>query len=604
MTDSRLEQLQKLLVAVLFASLFFRLAVPVFDPDFWWHLAAGKWMAANRAIISGDPFTIDSKFKTVTPITQFILKQYWLSQLVFFWTYSLAGLKGIILLTASVFTLMFFTLYRLILKAGGSRLVAGGFVWLAATIIIHEFNYIGSKPQMWSSLFSVLLLACLEALRTNRTWARWATPALMLLWANLHGGFIMGDVIMLLYAAGLLLARSASRPFLVVCAAALLASGLNPNGFAAFTVTLPFLGQLVKALDVPGLHLQEYKSVVDSLNENQSIFRHAGIMATIRSLPFFTLLLLLSLATSLLAMLRSGRTRAEHLLLYLLVFLMGLRSIRFIIFFSLIASFLTAVNLQLLLQEGLSRSGRAGRWLTGAVLFLASAGFLGSGLGSTPLRSGELFDESYAKAADFIAANRLAGNMFNDYNIGGYLIWRLAPDIKFFVDGRILYNYLFQVYQETTDNPTAMVTAHKNSYQTTFDFFAIDLVLIPGCDKVSGTLIKLAPALLEDPDWPLVYADRDGLIFLRNTPKNRPFIDRHRVPASQGYRNIYSLAMRASRDEHAGRLAYWKLGLAVAYRAVGDGEEAARWLSEYMQKYPADPYALDLSRKLNSSGKP
>ena len=56
------------------------------------------------------------------------------------------------------------------------------------------------------------------------------------------------------------------------------------------------------------------------------------------------------------------------------------------------------------------------------------------------IRTGKWIDENRypVKAADFIITSNFSGNMYNHYNWGGYLIWRLAPDRKVFIDGRFL----------------------------------------------------------------------------------------------------------------------------------------------------------------------
>jgi hypothetical protein len=594
-TNVKYENLQKIFVLIFFATLFYSLTVPVSDPDFWWHLASGKWMWSNGTLVHGDPFTIDSSFKEVSLSRDFILKQYWLAQLVFYGSYTLAGFKGIIFLSSLVFTLMFYTSYRLMINEGVSRTVALILVYISVMVVVGEFNYIGTKPQMWSSLFSVVIILMLEALKKGKKWSYFATPILMLVWANLHGGFVLGDVMILLYCIGSLVSRSGSRQFYIVSILAVLLSGVNPNGFKA-VVSVPFVATLVSYLNIESL--QSIKSVAESINELQSIFQHASIPGIVRGLPYFTTIFVLSLASFLLNIRNLRRFRAEHYLLYVMVFLMGLSSIRFIIFFTLIASFIATLNLKSFWEKfAEGKTFIPQKFMVVALLavvVLTSVKFASAGIKNSALDSDQLFLSPFEKAADFMKANNLKGNLFNDYNAGGYLIWRVAPEIKVFVDGRGLYGKIFDSYRVIVDNPF-----EAKNYVLGLHYFNIDMVMVPGCDKVSGTLIKLAVALLEDDNWALIYEDPESLIFIRNIPQNSDLIKRLTVPKLRGYRNIYALAS-ISREGHAAKMPNWKLAVAVANEGVGNFVEASKWIDDYLKASPNDDYAKMVKGRISA----
>ena len=106
-------------VLLFFAGLFAHLTVPLFDNDFWWHLATGKWMWQHGAIIQADPFDFPSYPQDFPVYTGFFLKQYWLSQLMMYGVYSAAGFAGLIVLRAAVMTLMFYTLYQTAIEGVG-----------------------------------------------------------------------------------------------------------------------------------------------------------------------------------------------------------------------------------------------------------------------------------------------------------------------------------------------------------------------------------------------------------------------------------------------------------------------------------------------------
>src|SRR6266702_1321914 len=600
-TKEKEDLVQKVLVAILFAALFLSFTVPSNDPDFWWHLASGKWMWHNGTLISGDPYTIDSPFKVFS--RTFDYRQYWLSQLTFYATYLGFGYNGIIILGAAVFTAMFYMVYALTRRAGAGRTLGLVLMYAAFMVIVKEFDYIGIRPQMWSSLFAIAIVYLLEALRRNERWSCFAIPVLMLVWANLHGGWVIGDAILVVYLSGALISRTLSRPQLVVILAAILVSGVNPEGFmTCYRAATYLLGPVLAKFGIIGF--AQIKELEDSISETQSIFSHASIMGIVRQLPLFSGIMLFSIGSFLLNIRKARRIHPELVLLYLFLLVLVYSSIRYIIFFATLAPLLVAVNLRIF-REGRQTPRRFLPQQAAAIFTIMLALAMGyrfaqAGISTTVLGSGKRFSSEYEQAADFVVNNGLRGNMFNDYNPGGYLIWRLSPDVKFFIDGRNLYGDMFSLYRAIVDNPLEVEPGYDNRphYAFALDYFNIDMLMIPGCDRVSGTLIKLAPALLDDPAWALVFADRDVMIFLRNSPKNRDVIKANAVPRAGANWNIYALATEASRSRHAAIMPNWKLSKAFALAGDDQIPEALRLLGEYRQKVPDDTFAMELQAKL------
>jgi len=598
------EIISRLAILLLFAGIFFYLTVPISDPDFWWHLASGRWMSENGALMDQDHFNVSFQFQEPSFFKDFILRQYWLSQLIFYALYSLSGFTGIILFCASVYTLMFFVMYRLMRLSGANRLLAVVFVYIATVIIIYEFRYIGARPQMWSSLFTVLIIYFLEMLNERRKWTFFAIPLLMIVWSNMHGGYIFGDIIIIVYLAGSLLARTANKTVLVVTTAALLLSGLNPNGYNALLVSLPFAGPLLESLQVASQ--QHIEPLLDSITEMQSLFKHAKLSGIIQSVPFFIGLVVVSLASFLANIKNRKKIKIEHLILYVVVLVMGLRSIRFIVFFVTVASFLTVANLKLFFENASLPRLVASKKIHGAatiILVLAiSVNHVTAGIATTGLVNNDPYSHTYEGAVTFMRENRLQGNVFNDFTAGGYLIWRLTPDIKVFIDGRVLNHSAFEVYRTAIDYPETIPEGmHAPFYELALSQYYINYVLLPGCDKTSGTLIKLAPVLLADPAWTLIYADDNVLLFKRNLSVYKTVQRQPAVPKERAYQQILSLARQAAQEGHARSMPNWMLSLAVAYEGLGEKAEASRWLDEYQRLVSEDPYAAALKRKIGNS---
>lgn len=323
-------------------------------------------------------------------------------------------------------------------------------------------------------------------------------------------------------------------------------------------------------------------------------------------LPFFSGLLILSLVSFPMNLKRALWEKKELVLIYGLVFVMGLQAIRYIVFFVTVASLITAINL----QQAINRLkeveigkifGKSSVVITLVIVLLIAGDLAASGYGRTSLKMERPYSSDYEGAANFIISNRLSGRIFNDYTPGGYLIWRLYPDIKVFTDGRALSLKGFDLFRDIIDNPFRPLSKYDITplYKRALVSFNIDLVVLSGCDKASGVTIPLSYALINDDGWAIVYADGGAIVFMRDLPENRGFIEKHRLPKTRGYRNILTMAIAASRLKHAHMAPGLKLSFAIAYKGLGEKDKALQWVKEYLRTRPMDQFAVDLKRMID-----
>lgn len=588
-------RLQNILVFIFFASLFVFLTDPISDPDFWWHLASGKWMFEHQNLMADDPFSVAYNFPVdhTHPRKAFVLHQYWLAQIIMYVFYLLAGLKGVIVLRAFLLTSMFVFQYLVLRREGVGRLIALLFIAVSVKVVVDEIHYIGDKPQIWTSVFSAVVVFLLAGVRNGNKWSYIILPLLMLLWANMHGGFILGDVTIFLYAVGTMVAGQAKRPFYLVGLISILISGVNPGGFDAFFQAISW--QSPEALKI--------------ISENRSILEHGSLMGMVRGLPVFATLVFFSLVV-LLMNFQFIRKRPELVLIYLLAFGMGITSIRFIFFFVFMATLLTSVNLA---DMGPRFSASLNVWissrlarvipaLAGIIVILFVFQYLSKGVAISAIKSEQPYRAECRGAVDFIKSHGLKGNMLNDYNVGGYIIWRLWPDIRVFIDGRILYTHVFSIFRITVNFPLTPFAPNDPTptYTVMLDGNNVDLVVMPGCDKISGTLITLIRELVRDEKWALVYADSETLVFLRNKPEYRQFIAGYALPKSVAGDQILFIADWASKYGHAAMIPDWKLSMAVGYEGKGEYEKASQFLNDYLHARPTDQFAQNLRKEIDA----
>lgn len=132
-------------------------------------------------------------------------------------------------------------------------------------------------------------------------------------------------------------------------------------------------------------------------------------------------------------------------------------------------------------------------------------------------------------AANFLKENKIQGNMFNPYVWGGYLIWALYPDYKVFVDGRELTE---EVYLQTQKIMSAspVVLYDMPEWKALLRAYNINFIVTFTVNEHSGKLVPLVPALLNDPEWHLVYMTSNALIFLRESLETLEIIKKFEMP--------------------------------------------------------------------------
>ena len=129
-------------------------------------------------------------------------------------------------------------------------------------------------------------------------------------------------------------------------------------------------------------------------------------------------------------------------------------------------------------------------------------------------------------AADFLLSHHVAGHIFNTYEYGGYLIWRLWPEQQVFIDGRSLSESLFQDYRRIMGTPPG--DARRDA---TLARYGVGAIAMNAFEYNSGIIYPLALALAQpgEADWKLVYEDAAAMVFLRDVPAGTPVLDKARI---------------------------------------------------------------------------
>jgi hypothetical protein len=476
-------------VILLLIGIFLMTIRPVADPDFWWHLRTGQLIAETGAIPHTDPFSLTFSGKSWTA-------HEWLSELFIYDLYRLGGFVLLILAFSLIITAAFYLVYR----RSPRNAYLSGFVLLLGAIATAPTW--GIRPQMLTFLFSSIFLFLLDRYYEKRE-LKWLIPLpiLTILWVNLHAGYAMGPGIIAVYLGcdflewlwyqatgsekvfGLRTVLPVGMVFLV----SLLGVMLNPNGARMYiypfeTLTSPSMQQYIQEWFSPDFH--------------QTIWQPLAWILLI--LP------LLAIAG------RSARIKLAHAALLFLFGYMALRSMRNVPLFILAvvpvmaelaeAAFNT-LRQQLVAKLPVSSTPPPAlpRILNVALIAFALLAVAGRFVLIAQEQSKTEQEKFPAAAVDWILENHPAGNIYNTYGWGGYLIWRL-PDYPVFIDGRAdLYGDSFiETYLSTYNAQTG--------WQEQLQTYHVNLVL---AETGSG----ITNALIQATDWKLVFSDENSMLF-------------------------------------------------------------------------------------------
>ncbi|MBI5418624.1 MAG: hypothetical protein HZA60_00910 [Deltaproteobacteria bacterium] len=124
------------------------------------------------------------------------------------------------------------------------------------------------------------------------------------------------------------------------------------------------------------------------------------------------------------------------------------------------------------------------------------------------------------KSGEFLRNLDIKGNMFNFFDLGGFVEWQVYPRKLTFIDGRAGNPTLFMEHQA--------ITSGMGDMESTFRKYNITYVITKTVDS-AGMVLPLINYLAMSPSWELVFADGLAVVFVKNIPENRAIIDRYKI---------------------------------------------------------------------------
>lgn len=475
--------------------------LPLMDPDYFWHLRAGEVIVANRALPLGDVFSFTHFGKP------WILHE-WLFEVLLYGVHRVAGDVGIRFLVASfavsVLLVSYFT---------ARRFVRSGYVAFMLTLVLYAFLMQGltPRPQLLTYLFFALTLRILMGFKY---WGEkagiWSLPLLMLPWVNAHAGYAIGLGLIALFLIAECLQlplsdkntsqqREGLKGLSIVLVLTLLITLINPYGYHHWLYPFQVMG-----MDVALSYISEWRSP----NFHVLIFK---------------IYLLCVLGYFVLGAYRSSKPDGVEVIIPAAMASLGFVSVRHVPLAALVLMPFMARALadraplhgrSLLLKDRIiARYKRLrGKDLGGKESVLNVILLVGVAIGlplyatsQTQIGQQDFEKMVPAKAVDFMVNNQIQCRLLSTYHFGGYLIYRLYPDQRVFIDGRA------DMYGDAFMKEYIEASSGSENWDKVMKKYEIDCVLV-------GRDVPLRQLLMVRGDFAQVYTDENHAFLVARLP--------------------------------------------------------------------------------------
>jgi hypothetical protein len=489
---------------------------PLADADIGWHIRTGEQILATHSVPRVESFS-----STMHGQPWFAWE--WLYDTLLGVVYGSMGLNGVVWLAALLMSTAFAVLFWQML-ARGTGLPVALLLWLLVlgASSIHVF----ARPHIVSWLFTLFWFVALERWEqgTAPPWLRWFFPVSMLLWVNLHGGWLLGMTLLAVYALAAFVEslRGSDAIARILCAHRARAMAWTFLASAVATVVNPY--------DVR-LHAHIYRYLSDPYLMNR--------IAEFRSPDFhgwgqrcFVVILVLVLIA---AAGNRGKMRVSHWLAVVLSAWTGVYAVRNLP----VSAMLLALIAGPILWESVAglgerpgswgpvRSGAA--WLSG---FAARAGTqefqlrghlwpvlgvilaLAICLNGGRVESHRVVDKEFdakrlpAGAVDYLEREGSAEPVFGPDQWGGYFIYRLYPRREVVIDDR------HDLYGSDRFREYLILTQGEPGWKDVLEKWRIQTVVLPPGSTVAN-LLKQIPR-----QWETVYQDKEAVVMKRLSEGN------------------------------------------------------------------------------------
>ncbi len=473
----------------------------------------GRHIKNGEMILTKNFDVLYKNFYSYTNPDYPFVNHHWLSGVVFFLLFKFfGGIKAVhfLYIILSLFTFYFF--FYIARKESGFKIAALGSIFLIPLIAARS----EIRPEAFSYFFAGLFFLILWKFKKGEISYRWLfiLPLLEVFWVNFHIYFILGLFLIGIFFLESLYFKNLRKNSSIlggILALSSCATFLNP--FGAKGALFPF-----RIFENYGYKIAENQSVYFLINWG---YKNPNLLL------FIIVFIVLSLSFVFVFF----KNRKSFSYLYFLIFLvfgimgwMAIRNFTIFAFFSLpIFSYNTKIIFKIL--------EKSKRNLTNSILLLFLSFCLifhlinhypllkicskTMGLGLMPGNS---------LSAEFFIKNNIKGPIFNNYDIGSYLIFYLFPKERPFVDNRpeaFSSSFFKDIYIPAQEDESAW-----KKIDSIYNFNVIFFNRNDITPWAQPFLIRR----LDDSEWAPVFVDLYTIIFLKRNSQNENLIEKYQIP--------------------------------------------------------------------------
>lgn len=566
--------------AILFAAIIVLVFLTSFslqqwDTDIFWAIASGEWIVKNLSVPKADIFSFTFSGQPWVDFT-------WGFQVIVYLLFTyLGGWYALAVLQFLVLAGTFYLLYR------NLSLVTNGRGWLCifllCLVFMATYDRFFIRPHIFGFLFITAYLYILNLYEARRiSLLLLVLLPLQVLWVNIHSSFVLGIFLVGVYAIfkvlGFLTGRGGAsgsvgdegRP-----SSSLSRSGAGGVRGPGVMVIVSLLVPLVSLINPYGLELVLFPFIhqggenADALNHIAE-WMHVPVAALLFNFYPFNLVFLgyklLFFMVFLALIYNLRRLNPRDMILAATFAYMSFGHIRWMALFALVAAPVLASNFALYLDErGWRGSAFKGYGVALALLFVI---LLGHNIiftrGVENLGVGLKYEKFPIGTVKYIKDKGIKGEVFNGYDLGGYLIYE---GIRPAIDGRTPTVYSPYYFWKTRR------IAEAGGWQKYQAEYPVEMALVRygdvECAKVE-----------EDPGWAPVMLDDISVLFVRNIPQNKALIKDNVLGGdkvcSLDKEVDFSLLLRDDNgDENLKALVAKFSEVAEYYESVGLGDKVA-----------------------------
>jgi len=468
------------------------------DYDFWWHIKYGE------IFVHSGPWAVDHSVFSWTPANNDWKYVTWIGSSLLYLIYQLHCFPLFYLLNLALLFVPFF-LYIKYLNSFGEKLEVSNILSLVLVTLVVTPMYF--KPDSFSFLFFAVAVYIYFIAKEKNSALFYFYPLLFLIWVNTHGVFIFGYALIIVLFMGefaaYLIAREEvmSSTMLLSFLYSIILSGLalciNPFG-------IHYLVYLADSLSSSS-YTKYFDRMVAYSRLWDFLYTQAIVVRVITTAWYLVLMFIVFLIVYVRTMRVRKKIFAPIILVNCVFFYLSMLHARSAFLYPLVWLFSNAY----LLRGGLEKITPKRLSIVFLILIIIFSAFhikTNLTINSRNTWFAVSYEDWFPETeAAFLKTNKIPGPLFNDYLSGGYLIWRLYPEYKVFVDTR------YGPYSDSVTSDWGLLKddPSEGNFKTFIDKYGFKSAFV---NVLEGEILK---CFLYSPDWRLIYFGSNAAIFIR-----------------------------------------------------------------------------------------